>query len=127
LNNKCASDLCISKFDHILVDREKLTFYQVYNPFLKNQHYLNKYQKHVDDALPDDTITYLGKSRIEKSEQGTCEKCGELAELKIGVWDRLKTMTYSNEMGWRILYLCHKCNQSEKCVNFDNVWGYVGY
>jgi hypothetical protein len=74
-----------------------------------------------------DTTTYIGKSRIENSEQGVCEVCGKPAELKVGVWDRTKTMTYSDEMGWRMLYLCHKCNNSEKYLDFDKVWGYVGY
>ncbi len=77
--------------------------------------------------MPKDTITYLQKPRIEKSEQGKCESCGNPAELKVAVWDRIKVMTYSDEMGWRILRLCQKCNEKEKCIDFEKVWDHIGY
>jgi hypothetical protein len=78
--------------------------------------------------VPKDTTYYNAtKSNIDKTAQNVCRFCGNPANIKIGIWDRVKVMTYDDEQGWRILFICQKCNEKEKCVNFETVWNIVGY
>jgi hypothetical protein len=69
----------------------------------------------------------VDENRIEKSPRGRCHICKKPADFKIGIRDRIKVMTYDNEMGWRILFLCKKCNDKEKYFNFEKVWDEIGY
>ncbi|MGI0047031.1 MAG: hypothetical protein ACREBB_07580 [Nitrosotalea sp.] len=75
----------------------------------------------------DDAFYVADKSRIDKSPREQCYLCGKDADLKIGVWDRLKVMTYDDEHAWRMFFICHGCNEKEKYVDVESVWNHIGY
>ncbi|MDE1728381.1 MAG: hypothetical protein KGH81_04275 [Thaumarchaeota archaeon] len=75
----------------------------------------------------DGTYYTSDENSIDKSTRGQCHLCGKDADIKIGIWDRYKVMTYDNEHVWRMLFLCHECNDKEKCADVESAWNYVGY
>jgi hypothetical protein len=77
--------------------------------------------------MPDDYAFIKSDAvKIERTPNDKCRICGKKASLKVGLWE-MDSQSQNDKNAWRILYLCGKCNEKGKFIEFEKVWDEIGF
>lgn len=76
--------------------------------------------------MPDADYIDSGAVKVERTPREKCRLCGKNASLKVGIWE-INSQSETDRKAWRMLFLCEKCNEKRKFIDFEKVWDEIGF